>query len=155
EVRERLRRRLPDYMVPAAVVALERMPLSPNGKLDRKALPAPEMGSLVRESTSYVEPQTELERTVAECWRELLGVEKVGLNDDFFDLGGHSLLAAQLLSRLRDKTGVEVSLKIFFEASTVAGAAKAVEAVRWAAEALRAGAGEDEEAGVIAEEGVL
>ncbi|HEY0170318.1 MAG TPA: amino acid adenylation domain-containing protein [Pyrinomonadaceae bacterium] len=155
EVRERLRRRLPDYMVPAAVVGLEKMPLSPNGKIDRKALPAPETDDLESESIGYAEPQTELEKMVAGCWSELLGVERIGLHDDFFDLGGHSLLAAQFLSRLRDQTGVEVSLKMFFETSTVASAVKAVAAVRWATESMRAGAGEDEESGIISEESVL
>ena len=154
EVREQLRRRLPDYMVPAALVTLERMPLSPNGKIDRKALPAPDIGSQVRESTAYVEPQTELEKTIAQCWDELLNVDQIGLNDDFFDLGGHSLLAAQFLSRLRDRTGVEVSLKSFFEDSTVAGVAKSVSAIRWVAEALRSEE-QDEDAGMILEEGVL
>jgi amino acid adenylation domain-containing protein len=152
EVREQLRRRLPDYMVPAALVTLERMPLSPNGKVDRKTLPAPDIGTQVRESTRYVEPQTELEKTIVQCWNELLNVEQIGLNDDFFDLGGHSLLAAQFLSRLRDRTGVEVSLKTFFEASTVAGVAKSVSAISWVAEALTK---QDEEAGMILEEGVL
>ena len=152
EVREQLRRRLPDYMVPAALVTLERMPLSPNGKIDRKALPAPDIGSQVRESTVYLEPQTEIEKTIVQCWRELLKVEKIGLNDDFFDLGGHSLLAAQFLSRLRDRTGVEVSLKTFFEASTVASLAKAVTATRWVTAVLNE---QSEEAGLILEEGVL
>jgi acyl carrier protein len=81
-------------------------------------------------------------------------VEQIGLNDDFFDLGGHSLLATQFLSRLRDRTGVEVSLKSFFEASTVADVAKSVSAIRWVAEALRSDE-QDEEAGMILEEGVL
>lgn len=148
EMREQLRRRLPDYMAPAAWVKLERLPLSPNGKVDRKALPAPDLGSQVRESTVYVEPETELEKTIVQCWRELLNVERIGLNDDFFDLGGHSLLAAQFLSRLRDRTEVEVSLKTFFEASTVAGVAKSVSAIRWVLNAP------DEEAGMM-EEGVL
>jgi amino acid adenylation domain-containing protein len=156
DVREQLRRRLPDYMTPAALAPLERMPLSPNGKIDRKALPEPDMSGQVRESTAYVEPQTELEKTIVQCWRELLNVEKIGLNDDFFDLGGHSLMAAQFLSRLRDRTEVEVSLKTFFEASTVAGVAKSVSAVRWVAEALRFGVKTpDQEAGIILEEGVL
>ena len=152
EVREQLRRRLPDYMVPAALVTLERMPLSPNGKIDRKALPAPDIGSQVRESTVYLEPQTEIEKTIVQCWSELLKVEKIGLNDDFFDLGGHSLLAAQFLSRLRDRTGVEVSLKTFFEASTVVSLAKAVTATRWVTAVLKE---QGEEAGQILEEGVL
>ena len=154
EVREQLRRRLPDYMVPAALVTLERMPLSPNGKIDRKALPTPDLASQVREGTAYVEPQTELEKTIAQCWRELLNVEQIGLHDDFFDLGGHSLLVAQFLSRLRDRTGVEVSLKTFFEASTVADVAKSVLAIRWVAETLSSEE-QDEEAGMILEEGVL
>ena len=153
-MREQLRRRLPDYMVPAALVTLERMPLSPNGKIDRKALPAPDIGSQVRESTAYVEPQTELEKTIVQCWRELLTVAQIGLNDDFFDLGGHSLMATQFLSRLRDRTGVAVSLKTFFEDSTVAGVAKSVSAIRWVAEALTSDE-QDDEAGMIIEEGVL
>jgi acyl carrier protein len=86
----------------------------------------------------------------------LLNVEKIGLNDDFFDLGGHSLLAAQFLSRLRDRTRVEVSLKTFFEASTVAGVATSVDAIRWVAETLRPDVtSEQEQAGMILEEGVL
>ena len=153
-LREELRRRLPDYMVPAALVTLERMPLSPSGKVDRKALPAPDIGSLVRESTAYVEPETELEKTIAQCLRELLNVERIGLNDDFFDLGGHSLLAAQFLARVRERTGVEVTLKTFFEDSTVGGVAKSVSAIRWVAEALTSDE-QAEEAGMILEEGVL
>ena len=151
-LREQLRQRLPDYMVPAALVTLERMPLSPNGKIDRKALPAPDIGTQVRESTAYLEPQTQLEKTIVQLWGELLNVQQIGLNDDFFDLGGHSLLAAQFLSRLRDTIGVEVSLKTFFEASTVAGVAKSVSAIRWVAEALTE---QDKEDGMILEEGVL
>ena len=153
EMREQLRRRLPDYMVPAVLMTLERMPLTPNGKVDRKALPAPDIAAQVRETTAYLEPETELEKAIVECWRELLNVERIGLNDDFFDLGGHSLLAAQFLARLRDRTGVEVSVKTFFEASTVAGVAKSVSAIRWVTEALTNE--RDEEAGMILEEGVL
>jgi len=152
DVREQLRRRLPDYMVPAALVTLERMPLSPNGKIDRRALPAPDIGSQVRESTAYLEPQSELEKTIVQCWRELLNVERIGLNDDFFDLGGHSLLAAQFLSRLRDRVGIEVSLKTFFEASTVSGVAKSVTATRWVTAVMNE---QGEDAGMILEEGVL
>jgi len=153
-VREALRRRLPDYMVPAALVTLERMPLSPSGKVDRQALPAPDIGSLVRESTAYVEPETELEKTIAQCLRELLNVERIGLNDDFFDLGGHSLLAAQFLARVRERTGVEVTLKTFFEDSTVVGVAKSVSVIQWVAGALTPDE-QEEEPGMILEEGVL
>jgi acyl-coenzyme A synthetase/AMP-(fatty) acid ligase/acyl carrier protein len=153
-VREALRRRLPDYMAPAALVTLERMPLSPSGKVDRQALPAPDIGSLVRESTAYVEPETELEKTIAQCLRELLNVERIGLNDDFFDLGGHSLLAAQFLARVRERTGVEVTLKTFFEDSTVGGVAKSVSVIQWVAGALTPDE-QAEEPGMILEEGVL
>jgi len=106
----------------------------------------------VRESTAYLEPQTELEKTIVQCWRELLNVERIGLNDDFFDLGGHSLLAAQFLSRLRDRVGIEVSLKTFFEASTVSGVAKSVTATRWVTAVMNE---QGEDAGMILEEGVL
>ncbi|HZI19964.1 MAG TPA: phosphopantetheine-binding protein, partial [Pyrinomonadaceae bacterium] len=156
EVRERLRRELPEYMVPWAVVGLDAMPLSPNGKVDRKALPAPEGDSQVREVTPYVEPRTDVERAVAEVWRELLGVEQVGVNDNFFDLGGHSLLAVQSLSRLRDRMRVEVPVKLFFEVPTVDGVAKAASAMNWAARALDASAAAAEGApGAELEEGVL
>jgi acyl carrier protein len=108
-------------------------------------------------TTAYVEPQSELERTIAAIWSELLGVEKVGLNDDFFDLGGHSLLAIQLLSRIRDGLQVEISVKAFFESSTVADMAKAVSAIRWAVQSLAdhepATYGEGNDA--ILEEGVI
>jgi amino acid adenylation domain-containing protein len=153
-VREALRRRLPDYMAPAALVTQERMPLSPSGKVDRQALPAPDIGSLVRESTAWVEPETELEKTIAQCLRELLNVERIGLNDDFFDLGGHSLLAAQFLARVRERTGVAVTLKTFFEDSTVGGVAKSVSVIQWVAGALTPDE-QAEEPGMILEEGVL
>ncbi|MDX8130471.1 amino acid adenylation domain-containing protein, partial [Methylomonas sp. OY6] len=89
-----LRQHLPDYMVPSAFVVLEAMPLSANGKLDRKQLPAPDLSEQLKKT--YVAPRTNTERVLAEIWQEVLGVEQVGIEDDFFELGGHSLLATQL-----------------------------------------------------------
>ncbi|MCS3473144.1 amino acid adenylation domain-containing protein, partial [Pseudomonas sp. JUb42] len=117
-LREALRTQLPDYMLPRHYVLLEQLPLSPNGKLDRKALPAPDM---TLGQSAYVEPTNELQRQVAMIWAQVLKVERVGLNDSFFELGGHSLLATQVISRLRQALQVEVALKALFEASDLAG----------------------------------
>jgi len=157
ELKDYLKQHLPDYMVPSTYVVLDAMPLSRNGKIDRNALPAPDEYNLAGESVDYVEPQTEIEQEIAQIWKELLGVQRVGLYDDFFDLGGHSLLVAQLLSRLRDRLQVEVPLKTFFESSTVAANAATVMAVRWATQSLQSGrsAVSDKAEGVIMEEGVL
>jgi amino acid adenylation domain-containing protein len=124
EVRDALRARLPEYMVPSAFVTMEGLPLTPNGKLDRAALPAPEgMDSGVE----YVEPRTETERVVAEIWTNVLGVERVGANDDFFALGGHSLRATRVVSHVRRTLGAEVSLRALFESPTLAGFAEQVD----------------------------
>ncbi len=130
-LRQALRDRLPDYMVPAVVVVLDVLPLSPNRKVDRKALPAPDWQSA---EESYRAPRTQVEEVLAGIWAELLGVERVGTNDHFFDLGGHSLLATQVVSRLRSAFGVEMPLRDLFEAPALAHLASRVEA------ALRAGA---------------
>ncbi|HEY0016531.1 MAG TPA: condensation domain-containing protein, partial [Longimicrobium sp.] len=136
ELRAFLRERLPEYMLPSAFVALDAFPLTPNGKVDRKALPAPDGRT---EERPFVAPRTPREQALAEIWREVLGLERVGLEDDFFSLGGHSLLATQVLSRVRRELGVELPLRALFEASTVralaermdgAGAADGPELVR-------------------------
>ncbi|WP_054886198.1 non-ribosomal peptide synthase/polyketide synthase [Pseudomonas sp. NBRC 111130] len=106
---------LPDYMVPAQWVLLERMPLSPNGKLDRKALPKPELGQSRRE---YLAPQSELEQRLAGIWQDVLKVEQVGLNDNFFELGGDSIVSIQLVSRARQQ-GLRFTPKDVFEQQTL------------------------------------
>ncbi|MFJ4396907.1 non-ribosomal peptide synthetase [Pseudomonas sp. NPDC089396] len=107
-----LAERLPAYMVPAQLIALEHLPLGPSGKVDRKGLPAP-----VWQQREHVEPQTALQQQVAAIWREVLNLPRVGLHDDFFALGGHSLLATQIVSRTRQACDVELPLKVLFEAS--------------------------------------
>ncbi|NVZ54192.1 amino acid adenylation domain-containing protein, partial [Pseudomonas sp. B6002] len=113
-----LREQLPDYMVPAHLIFLERMPLNPNGKLDRQALPKPDT-SLTQQA--WVEPVTELEQQVAAIWSDILGAERVGLTDHFFEMGGHSLLAMQVVSRLRNLLGREVALRSLFEQPRLQG----------------------------------
>ncbi|MEM8964512.1 MAG: amino acid adenylation domain-containing protein, partial [Acidobacteriota bacterium] len=116
---------LPEYMVPAAFVSMESFPLTVNGKLDRRALPDPEWGE--RGTRAYVAPRTQTERIVADAIAAVLGVEQVGVHDDFFALGGHSLLATKLVSRLRDQLGVDLPLRRIFETPDIAGIANALE----------------------------
>ena len=126
ELREFLRGRLPEYMVPGAFVVLDALPMTRHGKVDRRALPVP----AAAESGAYLEPRTETERTLATLWAEVLGVPRVGVEDDFFELGGHSLLALPLLHRVNDAFGVEVPLRALFNAPHVAAMAAAVEAIQ-------------------------
>ncbi|MBU9379770.1 amino acid adenylation domain-containing protein [Burkholderia gladioli] len=121
-VREHLRRSLPEYMVPAAYVALAALPLTANGKLDRRALPAPDAAAFGQQA--YEAPQGELEATLAALWSELLGVARVGRQDNFFALGGHSLLAVRVIGRLRERFGEAATLKTLFEAPSLAAFAQ-------------------------------
>ncbi|WP_375772564.1 non-ribosomal peptide synthase/polyketide synthase [Archangium gephyra] len=116
--------RLPAYMVPSAIVMLPALPLTSSGKVDRKALPAPD-GALST-GAEYVAPRNETEQQLAALWSEVLRVERVGLRDNFFELGGHSLLATQVISRLRATFGVELPLRILFEATTLEALALAI-----------------------------
>ena len=122
ELRDRLRGRLPEAMVPAQFVAVDALPLTTTGKVDRRALPDPP-SSPVAES-EYVPPATPVEEVLAGVWAELLGVERVGAHDSFFELGGHSLLATRIVSRVRQLFGMELPLRAFFAAPTVAAGAR-------------------------------
>jgi amino acid adenylation domain-containing protein len=126
ELRAFLERRLPEYMVPAAWIELAALPLNASGKLDRRALPAPEVQR--RELTRpFVEPRTPAEETVAAIWQELLGVARVGVDDDFYELGGHSMVLLQVRHRLQRELGVEVPLRSLVVETTVAALALAIE----------------------------
>ncbi|WP_186129910.1 non-ribosomal peptide synthetase, partial [Burkholderia gladioli] len=126
ELRARLAAVLPDYMVPNAFVALAAFPLTPNGKLDRRALPAPDAAAVVMQA--YSAPQGETEPRLAAIWQELLGLERVGRHDNFLELGGHSLLAVQLASRLRKAFGVELPLRELLARPVLAELAARIEA---------------------------
>lgn len=124
-LRQYLCEKLPAYMLPAAIVFIEKFPLTSNGKLDREALPPPEFAH--RESSRG--PRTPHEEILAGLFAEILEVQRVSIDDNFFDLGGHSLLATQLISRIRSALGVDVPIGAVFDAPSVAGMAEIVEAI--------------------------
>jgi acyl carrier protein len=127
-----LREQVPHYMTPTAYVLLDRLPLFANGKVDRRALPAPTAGSGIRTADSEP-PRDDVEVRIAAIWREILEVDHIGVGDDFFVLGGHSLRATQVLSRIDAAFGVAVALREFFAAPTVRGLAERVrEVMSWA-----------------------
>jgi len=133
ELRDLLKARLPEYMVPSAFVTLDRFPLTPNGKLDRKALPAPDLAR-PELGKAFVAPRTPTEQVVAAIWSQILGLEQVGVHDNFFDLGGHSLSATRIISRLHAAFDLNLPLRSLFEAPTVASLATYVETMRWASQ---------------------
>jgi amino acid adenylation domain-containing protein len=135
ELRGYLREKLPEYMVPAAFVVLEEFPLTPSGKVNRLALPAPGEAR-DEEARVYVAPRTPTEELLAGLWSEVLGVERAGADDNFFDLGGHSLLATQLMSRVREAFRIELPLRRLFESPTPAALAACVDAELRAAHEL-------------------
>jgi amino acid adenylation domain-containing protein/FkbM family methyltransferase len=118
ELRERLRERLPEYMVPAVLLELAELPLTPSGKVDRKALPEPD-GARPELKAEYVEPQTEIEKVLEGIWRRVLGVERVGMHDNFFDLGVDSLLATQLVAQVNSSFQLELPLRASFDNPTI------------------------------------
>jgi len=127
ELRSFLARTLPDYMVPESVVVLPALPLTSNGKVDRRALPEPELPA---RATGAAPPRTPTEDVIANVWADVLGLERVGIQEDFFELGGHSLLATRVVARLRQAFGIELPVRRMFEAPTVAGLAGHVDEAR-------------------------
>jgi len=119
DLRSFLQQKLPDYMVPSAFVFLNSFPLTPNGKLDRKALPAPDHSRPVLDH-AFAPPKTLVEEILATIWAEILKLDKIGIHDNFFHLGGHSLLATQIVSRINSYFGIELPLRHIFESPTVA-----------------------------------
>jgi amino acid adenylation domain-containing protein/non-ribosomal peptide synthase protein (TIGR01720 family) len=134
DLRSWLRRELPEYMVPAAFLVIEALPRTPNGKVDRRALPDP--GDRA-DSAAYRAPRTPVEGILAEIWSDVLGIERVGVDDRFLDLGGHSLLASRVVSRVRETLQSELPVRALFEAATISELAKQVEAHRLSAAGLR------------------
>ncbi|HXQ70778.1 MAG TPA: non-ribosomal peptide synthetase, partial [Pyrinomonadaceae bacterium] len=125
ELRNWLRARLPDYMTPSDFVVLDELPLNANGKVDRHALPAPATAKLIVEET-FIPPRTPEEEQVAEIWAEVFDIRPISAEANFFDLGGHSLLATRIISRIRERCGVELPLRLLFESPTVAALADIV-----------------------------
>src|SRR3989441_4843225 len=126
QLRAFVKEQLPDYMVPAAIVILAKLPLTPNGKIDRQALPAPEEAP----TKTYVPPRTPTEEVLANIWAQVLRLDRVGAEDNFFDLGGHSLMATQIVSRVREQCRVELAMRVLFDRPTVRGLAEAIDATR-------------------------
>lgn len=118
ELKQKLELCLPDYMVPSVYIVMENLPMTTSGKIDKRALPLPEEGDL--QKNSYVAPRSESEQQLAELWQQLLNIEQVGINDNFFALGGHSLLATRLVSLIRQSFRVELPLRSLFDSPTIA-----------------------------------
>jgi amino acid adenylation domain-containing protein len=137
KLRRFLKDHLPNFMVPSIFVLLEIMPLTPNGKVDRKALPKPESDrSSLRDA--YIAPRNPIEQQIADVWAQILNLERVGINDDFFELGGHSLLATQIIARLRKIFTVELTLRTFFEAPTIGNLGERIVTLNWAKQSAKA-----------------
>lgn len=123
-LREYMRASLPEYMLPNAFIMIDSLPLSANGKLNRKALPAPDLEGLL--DTEFIAPRNDTEIAIAAIWQEVLQQERVGVLDNFFEIGGHSLLATQVMSRIKEQLEVDLELKLIFEHPTVEGLAMQV-----------------------------
>lgn len=129
ELRDVLRKSLPDYMVPSSIIFLEAFPLTTNGKIDRAGLPNPEESEVSR--VGFRAANTLLEKQLVEIWKKVLGAQRVGVSDDFFELGGHSLLTGQVLAHIHEELGVDISLNTFFEQPTIEYMARHIEAMNW------------------------
>jgi acyl carrier protein len=149
DLRAFLKARLPAYMLPAAFVALDQLPLTPNGKVDRRALPAPD-ADLPSSDVTFVAPRTATEMLLADIWAEALGLERVGVNDDFFDLGGHSLLVFRVMARVRRAVQLHVPMNSLQKSRTIASLAEYIELLRWARHISDTG---QDDASAIREEG--
>jgi acyl carrier protein len=123
ELKRFLKDKLPDYMIPSGIVFLSELPLTPNGKIDRKALPNPEIKRVDGEG-GFVPAQSDLEKSLARIWEQVLQLERVGLDDNFFDLGGHSLLAAQVQARIGDTLKTELPIIKLFQFPTISALAR-------------------------------
>ncbi|MEH2333884.1 non-ribosomal peptide synthetase [Nostoc sp.] len=137
QLRRFLKQQLPDFMVPTIFMALEAMPLTPNGKVDRKALPEADASRPELEA-NYVAPRTPIEQQIADIWMQVLNVKRVGIYDNFFELGGYSLVGIQVVSRVRQALQVEILMSNLFELPTVADLAERVETLRWATQGIQA-----------------
>ena len=129
QLRSFLKQKLPDYMVPSAFVILDALPLTPNGKVDRRGLPKPDQTRLDLE-VNYVAPRTQVERSIAGVWQEVLHLENIGIHDNFFEIGGHSLIGTQIISRLRQIFQMDLSVRTLFEAPTIASFAESCEIIQ-------------------------
>ncbi|EDX70556.1 Condensation domain protein, partial [Coleofasciculus chthonoplastes PCC 7420] len=129
ELRSFLKTKLPDYMVPSAFVQLDAFPLTPNGKVDRRALPKPEIEETL--STNFIPPRTATEEQLTRIWTSVLRIKPIGIHDNFFELGGHSLLATQVISRIRQNWEIELPLRCLFESPTIAELSKHLETKVW------------------------
>jgi acyl carrier protein len=126
ELRSHLRQSLPEYMVPSTFVVLQEMPLTPNGKIDRKSLPSPDDARPELEQ-HYVPPTTDTQKAIAQIWSEILGIDEIGIHDNFFDLGGHSLTATRVVARIRTAFAIDLSLAEFFASATIKDVSEIVE----------------------------
>jgi len=131
KLRDFLKEKLPDYMIPSVYVFLDSLPRTASGKIDRRALPALD-GNRPELTETYAAPQTSVEKSLAQIWQEVLTLERIGIHDNFFDLGGHSLLATRVVSRIRELFRLELPLRALFEIPTVSGLSDHIEALRWA-----------------------
>lgn len=132
ELRANLAKILPEYMLPSEFIFLDEFPLSPNGKVDHRQLPAPDSTRIAGKSEEeYQAPDSEIELALATMWEEVLRVNHIGVNDNFFEVGGHSLLAAGVLSRIRERFGVALPFRTLFEAPTVAALAMRIDTILW------------------------